>query len=133
MVRIFFTTPRTKTGIEHEKNRLAACRSHRTPPQPPISFPLYVSLDAGYSYIPVNLEWSAPIHTAMVGSGVGLDLRFLGRLAADVYVKGGYYQGFLKDLEGNVVRGGNPFLDAGAGVFFSLSPQLRMGIGSSYR
>ncbi len=101
--------------------------------KPPISFPLYVGLDLGYEYIPINLDWSAPIHTAAVAGGLGLDFRFLGRLSADIYAKGGYYRGFLKDVDGKIVRSGNTYLDTGAGVSFYLSPRFRIGIGSSYR
>ncbi len=101
--------------------------------KPPTRFPVYVGIDAGYSYIPVNLEWSAPIHTAMAGGGLGLDFRLLGRLGADIYVKGGYYQGFIRDLQGSVVHGGNPYLDTGAMFRFYLSPGFRIGIGSAYR
>lgn len=101
--------------------------------KPPISFPLYASLDFGYMYLPINLDWSNPIHMATAGIGLGLDYRFLGRLAADIYVKAGYYQGFLKDPGGETIQGGNPYLDTGAGISFYLSSRFRIGIGSSYR
>lgn len=100
--------------------------------KPPISFPLYVSFDLGYTYIPIDVDWSNPMHTATIGAGLGLDYRFLGRLAADVYFKGGYYQGFLSDSEGTVQRGGNPYVNTGAGLSFYVSPRFRVGFGSSY-
>jgi len=100
--------------------------------KPPISFPLYVSLDLGYTYIPINVDWSNPLHTATIGAGLGLDYRLLGRLAADVYFKGGYYQGFLNDSEGTVQRGGNPYINTGAGLSFYVSPRFSVGFGSSY-
>ncbi len=101
--------------------------------KPPIVFPLYVSLDLGYTYLPFKLTWANPLHTTTAGGGVGLNFRFLGRLAGDLYVKGGYYETVTKDLNNKILYGGNPYLDAGAGLSFYLSSRLRIGVGTSYR
>ncbi len=101
--------------------------------KPPIAFPIHVSLNLGYTYLPLKLSWANPIHNILAGVGVGVDFRFLGRIAADLYVRGGYYEGILENLKGEIIYGGNPYIDAGGGLSFYLSPRLRMGMGSSYR
>ena len=101
--------------------------------KPPISFPLYASLDLGYTYRPLKIEWANPLHTATAGGGIGMDYRFLGRLAADIYIKGGYYETAIQNLDGEIIYGGNPYIAAGGGFSFYLSPRFRIGFGSSYK
>ena len=101
--------------------------------KPPVSFPLYASIDFGYSYMPFKLSWANPLHIAMVAGGIGFDYNFLGRLAFDIYAKGGYYETILQNLDGDIIYGGNPYLEAGGGLSFYLTPRFKIGIGSSYR
>ncbi len=101
--------------------------------KPPIFFPIYVSFDLGYTYSPLKLTWANPLHRVMAGGGIGLNIRFLGRLSADLYFKGGYYESIINDLDGEILYGGNPYIDTGGGLSFYLSSAFRIGIGVSYR
>ncbi len=101
--------------------------------KPPVTFPIYFSLDFGYTYLPLNLDWANPIHTAIIGAGMGLDFKFLGRLSGNLYLKGGYYETIFKDIDGNTLYGGNPYIDTGASLGFYFSSRLRIAIGTSYR
>ncbi len=101
--------------------------------KPPLAFPLYASFDMGYLYTPFKLDWASPMHTALVSAGLGVDYNFFGRFAAGMYVKGGYYEGFLKSLSSEIIYGGNPYLDTGLSLSFYFTPAFRINLGSSYK
>ncbi len=101
--------------------------------KPPVKFPFYLTFDAGYMYSPFQIEWATPLHTVFTGAGLGLNYNFLGRMMADIYVKGGYYGGFLTALSNDVVFGGNPFVEVGGGMGFYFTPSFSIRAGASYR
>jgi len=101
--------------------------------KPPINFPLNINTEFGYDYIPFVDQDISHLNIATAGAGIGLKYRFLGRISAEVYANVGYFLGFLKDENNNLITGGNPFWDAGGEIGFYVNPQLSFGIGSYYR
>ena len=105
--------------------------------KPPVKLPFYIGMDIGYGYTPLrvdeNLTGKLPLQTGTAGGSIGLDIRFLERLNVNLYSGGGYYFGFTKDLTGEVIYGGNAYIDTGADFSFYFSRKFLLGLGASYR
>jgi tetratricopeptide (TPR) repeat protein len=120
-------------GTSAEYYKVGGFGTFSTAYKPPLSFPLYVSAELGYSLLPFNLPETKILNVISGGAGVGIDYRFMERLALNVYARGGYYYGLTKDDAGEVKSGGNPYVWGGGELSFYLSPALSIGVGGMYR
>jgi hypothetical protein len=112
---------------------LGAMGSLRVAYKPPLTFPFYVSLDLAYGLNPFEVESPQYLNVLAFGGGLGIDWRLFRRLGLIAYTSGGYYLGFTRDAAGDVIAGGNPYIWAGTGLDFAVTPRLSAGVGSVYR
>jgi len=88
----------------------------------------YLSGGIGYSFIPVTFETSLSVVSFGAGAGAHVDLGK--RFFLKGYTNGGFYYSLLNDRSGP--RSGNPFVIAGSGLRFLITPQISVGVEGAY-
>lgn len=91
---------------------------------------LFLSGHLDYNINPIKSEKSLSILAGGLGGGIYLD--FTKRLSLKGYTSGGYYYGFLNDGT-EFIGGGNPYISAGLGFYYLMTPSISLGIGISYK
>lgn len=89
----------------------------------------FATAGLGYQLAPIQADKSVQIISAGIGGGLSLDL--MPRLSVKASVTGGYFFGLLPTGSG-MESGGNPYIRAGGGLTFLISPRISLGVSAAY-
>ena len=90
----------------------------------------FASAGLGYQLAPIQAEKSVQLLSAGIGGGVSFEI--VPRLSVKAFADGGLFFGFLP-TESGPENGWNPYLKAGCGLSYLMSPRINLGVSAAYR